>query len=175
MERERLPVRVFLNLVNFCFFRNNKTNLNDTATAGTYPSVVMYDGGCLLCRSEMQYLKQRDRQGRLLLVDISDPDFDAGIWGFRQAALTDALHVLTGEGEWLIGMPAVRHVYARVGLGWLLAPTSWPLFSGLSDLAYRYTAQHRALLSRWLGMGGTHAACAEQACDPRQQQTRRPL
>ena len=174
MHSDNLPFRVFLNLMNFCNYRNNKTNKHNTTTDRSSSTVVMYDRACPLCRAEMQRLRARDRVGRLLLVDISAPGFEAVRWGFTQQALASALHVLTGDGEWLIGMPAIRHVYAQVGLGWVMAPTAWPVISSLADLAYRYVAPNRFVLSRWLGLSPATIVCSHAQCDVTQQQAGRP-
>lgn len=165
MYRELGPGRVFFNFINFCQYRNDENNEQDGA-ACEVPALVLYDGACPLCRAEMQRLQERDRGGRLLFVDFSAPEFDEQHWGRSRAVLATALHVLTGQGVWLIGMPAIRHVYQQVGLGWLVAPTAWPGFAGLADLAYRYIAPNRLLLSRWLGLAP--ALCSDTHCPPPQ-------
>lgn len=119
-------------------------------------SVVLYDHSCNLCRREMSGLKRRDHLQRLLMVDISHPDFDQEIWGFDLEALNQELHVRTPEGEWLVGIPAVRHVYQQVGLGWIWWGTRLPVLSTLSDYGYKWFARHRYALA-----GGT---CSSKTC-----------
>jgi predicted DCC family thiol-disulfide oxidoreductase YuxK len=169
MQHANLPFRVFLNFMDFCNYRNNKTNKHEPPNDKAARSVVLYDRACPLCRAEMQRLQARDRAGRLLLVDISAPGFEAVRWGFSQQALANALHVLTSDNQWLIGMPAIRHVYAQVGLAWLMAPTGWPVLANLADLAYRYVAPNRIVLSRWLGLAPAATVCADTQCDATQQ------
>ena len=126
-------------------------------------TIVLYDGACPLCRTEMLRLKRRDPGNRLRLVNIAAPDFNAPAWGFSQAALGMALHVRSPEGRWLIGMAAIRHVYARVGLGWLLAPTGWRPLRRVFDAMYAWLARHRLPVSgrlRALGYGRCDERCA---------------
>lgn len=110
-------------------------------------SIVLYDHSCSLCRREMSELKRRDHLQRLLMIDISHPDFDPEIWGFEPETLKQALHVRTPAGDWLVAMPAVRHIYQQVGLGWLLWPTRLPVLSTVSDQCYAWFARNRANLS----------------------------
>ena len=124
-------------------------------------TIVLYDGACPLCRTEMLRLKRRDPGNRLRLVNIAASDFNAPAWGFSQAALGMALHVRSSEGRWLIGMAAIRHVYARVGLGWLLAPTGWWPLRRVFDAMYAWVARHRLPVSgRLLALG--YGRCDER-------------
>lgn len=128
----------------------------------TAASIVLYDHSCLLCRTEMQRLKQRDSCDRLRLVDASAADFDAAAWGFERRALMQALHVRTADGQWLQAMAAIRHVYRQVGLGWLLAPTGWPLLRGLFDRLYRLLVRHRYRIT--LGLTLTSRGDCDETC-----------
>lgn len=161
---DNIPQRVFLKLVNFCLFRNNINNRHASGTPGTGSSIVFYDHACPICRAEMLRLKARDRHARLILLDISSDDFDAQVWGIHREDAQAALHVLTPANAWLKGMPAIRHVYAQVGLGWLLAPTGWPLVSRLADFTYRHFAPNRFAVSRWLGLAYPPSSCSNASC-----------
>lgn len=134
-----------------------------SAAAARNATIVLFDGACPLCRAEMQRLKLRDPDHRLRLVDIAAPEFNAPAWGFELAALGDALHARAPDGRWLIGMAAIRHVYARVGLGWLLAPTGWPVLRPAFDRFYAWLARNRVPVSGRLlalGYGRCDAHCA---------------
>jgi len=158
------PLRVFLKLINFCFYRNYIINKYRAQRNVPRRTVVLFDRACPLCRMEMSRLKKRDRHARLQLIDITDPNFDQRQWGFSRGALSAALHVLTPRGEWLIGMPAIRHVYRQAGLGWFMAPSGWPLLSPLADFLYRHLAANRFAVSRWLGLQASPPSCCEKYC-----------
>lgn len=125
------------------------------------PIIVLYDHSCPLCRREMAKLKARDDDNKLLLVDISGDRDVCSDYGFECADVMAALHVQTAQGEWLIGMPAIRHVYRTLGMGWLVAPTALPLLSPLFDDLYIRFAKHRMKLSRWFGYA---SRCDETGC-----------
>ena len=164
MRNQILPGRVFLKLINFCFYRNNENERQSNKSDTQIQSIVLYDHACPLCRAEMQRLKALDRNAKLVLLDINSSEFNEDTWGVSRSAASAALHVFTPRDNWLIGMPAIRHVYAQVGLGWLMAPTGWPLVSPLADLAYRYFAPNRFVISRWLGMGQASESCSDNVC-----------
>jgi predicted DCC family thiol-disulfide oxidoreductase YuxK len=119
--------------------------------ATVYPLTLLYDGRCAVCRSEMDALRVRDEvQSRLRFVDISASAFEAARWGATLDALNARLHAVDVQGRTLIGVPALRAAYAAVGMGWLWAPTRWPLLRPLSDALYAALARHRYGLSRAL-------------------------
>ena len=115
-----------------------------------YPLTVFYDASCPVCALEMEHLRERDGAGRLCLIDMSAPDFDAERHGFTAADLDAQIHAVTADGAVSRGMAALRHAYAAAGLGWLLRPTGLaPLAPGF-DWAYRVFARHRRAISRRL-------------------------
>ena len=164
MKIARSPMRVFLKSVSFCLYRNYINNRQYQAVDIFAVSVVLYDHACPLCRTEMQRLKRQDKYARLVLIDINSAAFSEQTWGVSRAEAARALHVLTPANDWLVGMPAIRHVYEQVGLGWLLAITRWPVISSVADLAYRTIAPNRQLISRWLGLQSSSATCADAVC-----------
>ncbi|ALN61146.1 hypothetical protein GLA29479_260 [Lysobacter antibioticus] len=113
--------------------------------------IALYDHACPLCRTEMHRLKAHDRRGRLQLIDIAAPDFDAAQWGFELEALRNALHVRLPNGEWRIGVPGIAETYRAVGLGWLTWPLRVPGAGRMAARAYRWIAPNRHRVSRWLG------------------------
>ena len=159
-----LPVRAFLKLVNFCYYRNYKNNRQDRDAPDSSTCIVLYDHECPFCRQEMQRLKSLDHEDRLILLNMNGPLFNEAYWGVSHEDASRALHVLTAEKVWLVGMPAIRHVYAQVGLGWLLAPTGWPLLSSLADIFYRQFASNRYAISHWMGLRKNDGQCTESVC-----------
>ncbi|VAW98501.1 hypothetical protein MNBD_GAMMA21-2198 [hydrothermal vent metagenome] len=115
-------------------------------------SIVLYDHACGICRTEMSKLKKRDHLDRLYLVDISSPHFNPKLWGVTHSAVSEQMHVRTPAGIWLIGMPAIRHIYREVGLGWIWWSTKLPIISYASQRAYNWFARNRMDISKSLGM-----------------------
>jgi predicted DCC family thiol-disulfide oxidoreductase YuxK len=121
-----------------------------------YPLTVFYDASCPMCATEMQALRDRDRQGRLELVDCSAHDFDdAGLLaeGVTREKLMTLIHARDAHGRWLVGIDCYEAMYRAVGLE--AASRLWggplrPLF----ELVYPWIARHRQQLSRLVQVKG---------------------
>jgi predicted DCC family thiol-disulfide oxidoreductase YuxK/ubiquinone/menaquinone biosynthesis C-methylase UbiE len=96
-----------------------------------------------MCATEVEGLRRRDAGGKLRLVDISAPAFDASPYGRTLDELMARMHAIDAEGRTLVGMDAVRAAYGAVGLGWLVAPTRWPGVRPLFDRLYDWIARNR--------------------------------
>jgi predicted DCC family thiol-disulfide oxidoreductase YuxK len=122
---------------------------------------VLYDGGCPLCLREVNFLRRRDgERHRLGFVDIDAEDYEPaahGGIGYREAM--GRIHAIGADGEVLRDVEVFRRAYALIGLGWLYAPTRWPLLRQLADGAYRIWA---ALRLRLTGRPALEDLCRER-------------
>ena len=127
---------------------------------------VLYDGACPLCCREVRMLRHRDQQHngawpRLAFVDIDAADYEpaahAGI-DYRQAM--GRIHAVQADGAVVSDLAVFRQAYALVGLGWLLAPSAWPLLRGPATAAYGLWARWRL---RVTGRGSLEQIC-QQRC-----------
>jgi len=110
---------------------------------------VLYDGDCPLCSREVAGLRRLDRgRGRVRFADIAGTDFDPARAGRSHAELMARIHGVLPDGTLVEGIEVFRRAYAAVGLGWLLAPTRWPLLRPLAEAAYRWFARNRLRLTR---------------------------
>jgi predicted DCC family thiol-disulfide oxidoreductase YuxK len=115
---------------------------------------LLYDGGCPLCVREVNLLKRRDhaRNGdrpQLAFVDIDRPDYDPSTYsGISYREAMGRIHAITAEGEVLRDVAVFQRAYALIGLGWLYAPTRWPLVRPLADAAYGLWAAGRLRITR---------------------------
>jgi predicted DCC family thiol-disulfide oxidoreductase YuxK len=122
---------------------------------------VLFDGDCPLCAREVAMLRRLDRgRGRIGFEDIAAPDFDATRSGRSHGELMARIHALLPDGTVVEGVEVVRRAYAAVGLGWLLAPTRWPLLRPLAEAGYRWFARNRLRLT------GRGEACTVERCAP---------
>ena len=110
---------------------------------------VFYDGDCPLCVKEIKMLRWMDRKrGKIEFTDISAPGFDAvGHTGLEFEALMAEIYGRLPSGELVSGMEVFRQLYSAVGLGFLFAPTKWPLLRPMFDAAYRLFARNRLRLT----------------------------
>jgi predicted DCC family thiol-disulfide oxidoreductase YuxK len=120
-----------------------------TTTRKDWQLNLLFDGECPLCSREVNMLRRLDRdRGRIRFEDISKSDFDATAYGLDDNRVMARIHGMLPDGTVVEGVDVFRRAYAAVGLGWLLAPTRWPGFRYLADLAYRIFARNRL---RWTG------------------------
>lgn len=144
--------------------------MHPTAEANEYHPVtqpaftLLYDHECPFCRLEVEWLLRRDRQQRLRAIDISAPDFRAADYGLGQEEVHARLHGVTGDGVVVEGMAAIRGAWSAVGLGWVMAPTAWPVLRWFADLGYRWFAKNRVRLGRLFGRRCDTGSCDTGSC-----------
>jgi predicted DCC family thiol-disulfide oxidoreductase YuxK len=120
---------------------------------------ILIDGECPLCRHEANLLRRLDRgRGRLRLVDITGPEFNAADYGTSFDAVMGTIHGVRADGSLVTGMEVFRRAYSAVGWGWLWAPTGWPVLKPIFDVAYRWFARHRLTLT------GQRGRCPDGRC-----------
>lgn len=125
---------------------------------------VLIDGQCPLCRREAAFLSRLDAgRGRLALVDIAAPGFDASWYGTTQDEVMGTIHGVLPGGGLVRGMEVFRRAYGAVGWGWLTAPTGWPVLSGLFDRVYVQFARWRLAHARRRARR-SEAACEGDRC-----------
>ena len=123
--------------------------MSPSSQAPSVQLTVLYDGGCPLCLREVRGLQQRDQrrhgdQPRLAFVDIDRNDYDPEAHqGISYAEAMGRIHAIDADGQVLRDVAVFRRAYALVGLGWLYAPTRWPLLGPLADGAYGLWAAGR--------------------------------
>ena len=110
---------------------------------------ILYDGACPLCLREVHFLRSRDPRGdQLAFVDIDAADYipaDHGDIDYRMAMAR--IHAITADGSVLRDVEVFCRAYALVGLGWLYAPSRWPLLAPLVNGAYDLWARARLRLT----------------------------
>jgi predicted DCC family thiol-disulfide oxidoreductase YuxK len=136
--------------------------------SNSYPLTLFFDGACPMCRAEMTALRRRDAAARLRFADVRAEDF-AVPEGATLAAMLTSLHGRTADGRLVTGIETLRLAYRAIGLGWLMAPTGWPLLRGASERAYLWAARHRFALPVWLGLAALavrprRADCTDKTC-----------
>jgi len=101
----------------------------EDSSSGGKPLPELYvDNSCSLCRAEIRHLGPR-LKGKLVLIDISEPDF-TGAHGVSRDAMMRRIHLWQGTGfvtgidatlcywrlagfglvTWCLGLPGIRHI-----------------------------------------------------------------
>jgi len=115
---------------------------------------LLYDGGCPLCVREVTFLRQRDQRlhpnsPALAFVDIDAESYDPRCHGdisYREAM--GRIHAIQADGNVLRDVEVFRAAYTLIGLGWLYAPSGWPVLRQVADLLYGLWARWRLPLTR---------------------------
>lgn len=110
---------------------------------------LLFDGACPLCLREVTTLRRRDGdQGRLAFVDVDNPAYDpARYGGITYPEAMGRMHAIRADGQVIRDVEVFRAAYALVGLGWLYAPTRWPLLRPLVDALYGLWARWRLAIT----------------------------
>ena len=88
------------------------------------------------------------KRGKIEFTDIAAEGFDAvEHTGLEFETLMAEIYGRTSSGELVSGMEVFRQLYSAVGLGFVFAPTKWPLLRPVFDAAYRLFARNRLRLT----------------------------
>lgn len=124
-----------------------------------FPLRVYYDGACTVCAREMAHYARRDRAGRLVLVDISDPAFDPAPLGLEREALMAELHAVDAAGRVYRNTAAFWAVWqafpASTLLGLLGKLVVLPVTGSIARAGYFAFARMRKYLPRRRCDGGS--------------------
>ena len=119
--------------------------------------VVLYDGECNFCRSQINILRRLDGQNRLEFVSLHDPEVATNYPNLTFEQLMEQMWIVTPAGVQHGGAYAVKYLTKRLPILWPLAPLmhvpfSMPLWSFL----YRQIAKFRyRIAGRDCDEGGT--------------------
>jgi predicted DCC family thiol-disulfide oxidoreductase YuxK len=127
---------------------------------------LLYDGQCPLCLREVNFLRKRDAgRGLVAFVDIADdaysPDANGGV-EFETAM--GRIHAVLPDGTVVKNVEVFRRIYSVLGIGWIYAPTQWPVIGPLVDKLYDFWADRRLA---WTGRPDLETLVAQRQCDTR--------
>lgn len=93
-------------------------------------------------------MERRDaaRNGVLEFVDLADASFDPAPYGVTYEQFMKHIHGQLPDGSMVHGMEVFRRAYRELGMGWLLAPTGWPVLKPVFDVLYAGFARIRMKL-----------------------------
>jgi len=113
-------------------------------TPGARP-VVFYDGGCPICRREIDHYKRLDRDDAISWRDIvADPAALEGT-GIEWEAAMDRFHIQDAHGQMRSGAEAFVLIWAYLpGWRWLGRLVRSLRLTGVLERAYVFWARRRA-------------------------------
>ena len=121
---------------------------------------LLYDGECPFCLREVRWLQRWNRHGHLAFEDVSSRDFDPAQYHTTREELLGVIHGVFPDGRMVCKVEVFRQAYRAVGLGWLLAPTGWPVLRWIFDGLYRVFARFRVPLGRLVGRSCASGTCS---------------
>ena len=87
--------------------------------------------------------------GNISFIDIDSPNYQPDLFsGISYKDAMGRIHAINESGEILKDVAVFREAYRLIGLGWIYAPTSWPILRSVIDLVYKLWAQYRLPLTR---------------------------
>ncbi|HEY9887012.1 MAG TPA: DUF393 domain-containing protein [Candidatus Obscuribacterales bacterium] len=120
-------------------------NPDSAIAAPPWQIKLLYDGDCPLCLREVNFLRKKDAgRGRVQFVDIADDGYDpAEHGGVDFATAMGRIHAVLADGTVIKNVEVFRQIYSILGIGWLYAPTRWPLIGPMVDALYDLWADWR--------------------------------
>lgn len=117
----------------------------DPPPTDTWKINLLYDGDCPLCLREVSFLQKKDAgRGRVKFTDIAaldyDPDENGGV-DFETAM--GRIHAVRADGTVVKNVAVFQEVYDAIGIGWMYAPTKWPIIGPLVNKIYDLWADKR--------------------------------
>jgi predicted DCC family thiol-disulfide oxidoreductase YuxK len=117
-----------------------------------FPLQLFYDGSCSICASEVERYGRKDRDGRLMLTDISAPGFDPAPFGISLAEFMYQMHAIDRSGRVFRGVEAFWAIWQAFPTSSLLGVCGrlimQPLVNPLARLCYRMFAAVRGYLPK---------------------------
>lgn len=118
-----------------------------SANNSAYDIEVFYDGGCPLCRREIEMIRGRDKAARIRFTDIDDTGFDPHAVGKSYDQLMSQIHGRLPDGSWVIGVETFRHLYRAIGFRKMVGLSRLPVISQGMNLVYAVFAKYRLALT----------------------------
>jgi predicted DCC family thiol-disulfide oxidoreductase YuxK len=120
--------------------------------APSFPLSVFYDGACVVCSTEVEHYRRKDREGRLMVVDISAAEFKPEQYGIPLTDFMREMHVIDRQGQVYRGVEAFWAIWqafpASTVYGLLGTLITLPLLNPLARLCYRGFARIRRYLPK---------------------------
>lgn len=136
-------------------------------------NIVLYDGECPLCASQMRLLKRLDWFNRIEFFPLSDERAKRIAPDLRREDLLEAIHCITREGHIHRGARCLRFVGLRIPLLVPFALFLWfPGVIWIAEKFYMWISSRRYWLSR---IFGCKEACAVSPVRNRESKSPRKL
>ena len=128
----------------------------------TVKLTIFFDGGCPLCRREVDFLQSRNQKGHLGFVDINSSDFSLDLkYGITYKQAMERIHALKIDGSVIKDIKVFQEAYDLIGLGWIYAPTKLPILDKFIEFIYGLWAKYRLKITF---RPSIEKLCSERGC-----------
>ena len=125
---------------------------------------IFFDGGCPLCKREIDFLQSRNKKGYLSFIDINTSDFYIDLkYGITYKQAMERIHALKSDGSVIKDIKVFQEAYNLIDLGWIYTPTKIPVFDKFIEFIYRIWAKYRLKLTF---RPSIEKLCSEKGCEP---------
>ena len=105
---------------------------------------IFFDGGCPLCKREVDFLQSKNQKGALSFIDINTSDFSSDLkYGITYKQAMDRIHAMKSDGSVIKDIKVFQEAYSLIGLGWIYAPTKLPILDKFIEFIYGLWAKYR--------------------------------
>ena len=106
--------------------------------------VVLFDGQCNFCRSQIDILRRLDLKHRLSFVSLHEPEVATRFPGLTHAQMMEEMWIVSPEGKKFGGPFAVRYLTRRLPILWPMMPLlHFPFSMPLWKFLYKLIAKYR--------------------------------
>tara|TARA_B100000614_G_C14347553_1_gene411561 strand:- start:290 stop:688 length:399 start_codon:yes stop_codon:yes gene_type:complete len=127
----------------------------------TVKLTIFFDGGCPLCKREVDFMSSRNQKGFLRFIDINSSDFSFDKYGITYKQAMERIHALKSNGSVIRDVNVFQEAYSLIGLGWIYAPTKLPVIDKIIALIYGVWAKYRLKITL---RPPIEKLCAERDC-----------
>ena len=135
-------------------------NKYENHLAPSWKLKLLFDGDCPFCKREIAWMAKRNKNSHLAFEDIASPDFDPTCYGLTQEEVMGVIHGVLDDGRIIKKVEVFITAYRLLGLGWLVAPLSWPVIHSIANIAYEIFARYRIPFGNFLGA----RSCRAHSC-----------
>lgn len=135
-------------------FQDNYNPKNKGIFVSGLEEIVIYDGDCGICNALRVKITTRDPYNRLRFIPYQSPDWLTLIPEPGLEQVQQAVYFRSSGGEIFSGAAAIFQIMQRVPGCWRIwgQILAFPVGVFFAEPIYRLIANHRARISRWLGL-----------------------
>ena len=108
-------------------------------------------------------MQSRNQKGYLSFIDINTSDFYLDLkYGITYKQAMERIHALKSDGSVIKDIKVFQEAYTLIGLGWIYAPTKFPIFDKFIEFIYGIWAKYRLKLTY---RSSIEKLCTEKGCE----------